>query len=239
MSFRNRLTSLLVCSSLLCGVAFAQEAAKPKDEKKPAAAKPDDKKPAAAGQDKHAGGMDEAAMMEAWMKASTPGENHKLMEGMTGDWTYVNKMWHNPDPSAKPEESTGTATIKSMYGGRYFQGEYAGTFEMPGPDGKPQKMDFRGSSVHGYDNVTGKFVGTWIDNMGTGIMTFEGKYDAAGKSFTYTGTFDCPMQQCKVAVREVVKITDKDHHVMEWYETRPGEKERKTMEITYTRKGAK
>lgn len=230
MTFRSRLTAFALSGTLLCGLAFAQESAKHKDEAK---------KPAAAAQEKHEGGPDEAAAMEAWMKASTPGENHKLLEGMTGDWTYVNKMWHNPDPNAKPEESTGTATVKSMYNGRYFQGDYAGSFEMPGPDGKPQKMEFRGSSLHGYDNMSGKFFGTWIDNMGTGIVVFEGKYDPASKSFTYTGNYDCPMRQCKVSVREVVKITDKDHHMMEWYETTPGAKEQKTMEITYTRKGAK
>lgn len=227
MCSRNRITSLLLCGTLLCGFAWAQESAKPKDDKK------------SGGQNAHEGGMDEAAMMEMWMKAASPGENHKLLESMVGDWTYVNKMWHNPDPNAPAEESTGTCSTKPIMGGRFFQNEIAGSFEMPGPDGKPMKMDFRGTGLNGYDNVTGKFVGTWIDNMGTGIMYFEGSYDPAAKSFTYTSTFDCPMQRCKVAIREVVKIIDKDHHVMEWYETRPGEKERKTMEITYTRKGAK
>jgi hypothetical protein len=38
----------------------------------------------------------------------------------------------------------------------------------------------------------------------------------------------------KIPVREVIRIVDKDNHVMEWYETRDG-KEQKTMEIVYTR----
>jgi hypothetical protein len=36
-------------------------------------------------------------------------------------------------------------------------------------------------------------------------------------------------------IREVLKMTDKDHHVFEWYEDRGGQ-EAKTMEISYTRK---
>jgi Protein of unknown function (DUF1579) len=38
-----------------------------------------------------------------------------------------------------------------------------------------------------------------------------------------------------VPVREVIKVTDKNHHVFEWYENRGGQ-ETKTMEIDYTRK---
>ena len=39
----------------------------------------------------------------------------------------------------------------------------------------------------------------------------------------------------KQKIREVVKLADKDHMTMEWYEDRQG-KETKTMEIDYARK---
>jgi len=35
-------------------------------------------------------------------------------------------------------------------------------------------------------------------------------------------------------VRQVVKVLSDDSHILEWYEVRGG-KERKTMEMTYTR----
>jgi hypothetical protein len=38
----------------------------------------------------------------------------------------------------------------------------------------------------------------------------------------------------KQKIREVVKLTDKDHMNFEWYEDRGG-KEAKTLEINYTR----
>ena len=50
-------------------------------------------------------------------------------------------------------------------------GEYSGKFKMPGADGKMKDMNFKGISLDGYDNVKQKFVSTWIDNMGTGIMS--------------------------------------------------------------------
>jgi Protein of unknown function (DUF1579) len=44
------------------------------------------------------------------------------------------------------------------------------------------------------------------------------------------------MPGMKSHVREVVKLTDKNHMSLEWYETPAGGQEHKTMEISYTRK---
>jgi hypothetical protein len=115
--------------------------------------------------------------------------------------------------------------------------EVTGQMEMPGPDGKKKKMTFKGYGTEGYDNVKKKFVGTWMDSMGTGIMMAEGDYDSATKTFTYTGEIEM-MPGMKQKIREVVKLTDKDHMDFEWYEDRGG-KEMKTMEIAYTRAGKK
>ncbi|MGE0480469.1 MAG: DUF1579 domain-containing protein [Phycisphaerae bacterium] len=236
MSFRK-----LLCMTIVGGLAFGVANAQ---DKKPEVPKKEDVKKAIedaakkVGDDKktHEGGMsaEEKAMMDAMMALGQPGDNHKLLEPMVGEWTYTTKFWM--DPSAPPSESTGNSSVKSLMGGRYFVGEHKGKFEMPGPDGKPVPMDFHGIATNGYDNNTKKFVSTWIDNMSTMIMTFEGTYDPATKAFTYTGTMpDCMSPGKNVSVREVIRILDKNKHVMEWYETRDG-KEMKSMEITYTRK---
>jgi Protein of unknown function (DUF1579) len=81
--------------------------------------------------------------------------------------------------------------------------------------------------------VKKKFVSSWIDNMGTGIMHFEGVYDPAAKTLTYRSDYE-PMPGMKTKVRELVSIVDRDHHTMEYFEDRGG-REVKTMEITYTR----
>ena len=168
------------------------------------------------------------------MELSKLNENHKLLASMAGSWTNVVKMWMNPDPSAAPTTSTGTAVRKPVMGGRYFEGDFTGKISMPGPDGKMKDMDFKGMSLEGYDNMKKKFFGTWVDNMGTGVMMMEGDYDPATKTFTYTAEEEM-MPGMKTKVREVVKIVDANHHTLEWYEDRGG-KEVKTMEINYTRK---
>jgi Protein of unknown function (DUF1579) len=176
-------------------------------------------------------------MMKQMMEMSKLNENHKLLADMNGNWNYAIKMWMNPDPNAKPQESKGTATRKSVMGGRYFVMDVNGKMQMPGEDGKMKDMQFKGMAVEGYDNVKKKFVSSWIDSMGTGIQSSEGTYDPTTKTFTFNMEMEM-MPGMKTPVREVIKVTDKDHMLLEWYENRGG-KEVKTMEIAYTRAGKK
>lgn len=190
----------------------------------------------AAGQESKGGmpaDMDEKAMWEMMEKLGAPGDNHKLLETyMVGDWTYTMKSFHGPEP----EESTGTMTTKSVYGGRYFVGQLKGTISVPGPDGKKEKKQFEGTSTTTFNNSTEKFQNTWIDSMSTGIFISEGTYDASTKTFTYSGTMDYGPMKC--TSRIVIKLIDKNKHTMEMHESMGGAPEMKTMEITYTRKGS-
>jgi hypothetical protein len=183
------------------------------------------------------GQPDPKEMMKQMMEMSKLNENHKLLADMNGNWNFDIKMWMNPDPNAKPQESKGTATRKSAMAGRYAVMDVTGKMQMPGEDGKMKDMQFKGMGVEGYDNVKKKFVSSWIDNMGTGIQFSEGTYDPATKTFTYASEIEM-MPGMKTPVREVLKMTDKDHMQMEWYETHGGQ-EKKTMEIAYTRAGKK
>ena len=173
-----------------------------------------------------------AEEMKQMMEMAKLNDNHKLLASTAGTWSYTVKMWM--DPKGKPTESTGTATRKSIMDGRYVSGEYSGKFKMPGADGKMTEMNFIGMSMDGYDNVKKKFVSGWVDNMGTGIMTMDGTYDAATKTFTYTGEYEM-MPGMKEKVRQLIKMTDATHMTMEYYEDR-GQGEAKTMEINYTKK---
>jgi hypothetical protein len=175
--------------------------------------------------------MPSADEMKQMMEMGKLNENHKVLASTAGTFTYVVKMWM--DPKGNPSESTGTAIRKAIMDGRYVTGDHSGSFKMPGADGKMKDMNFKGISLDGYDNAKQKFVSTWIDNMGTGIMMLDGAYDAATKTFTYTGDYEA-MPGMKSKVREVIKITDKGM-AMEYYEDR-GQGEMKAMEINYTRK---
>lgn len=165
------------------------------------------------------------AMMEAWQKAATPGPQHRqLAEHFAGTWDTKQTMWM--DPSAPPMTSTGRSVNTAVLGGRHVRMDFTGEFM-----GQP----FEGVGYSSYDNVKGKYVGSWMDSMSTGQFMAEGDYDAASKTYTYRGEMADPMKPGTMTpVREVVRVLDNDRHVMEFYETHDGQ-ERKSMQIEYTR----
>ena len=178
--------------------------------------------------------VDMQKMMQQMTEMSKLNENHKLLSSLDGNWDYAIKFWMNPDPNAKPQESKGTATRKSIMGGRYVTMDVSGKMQMPDETGKMKDVTFKGMGIEGYDNVKKKFVASWVDNMGTGIEFSEGTYDPSTKSFTYTSEIEM-MPGMKTQVREVIKVADNNHMSLEWYENQGGQ-EKKTMEINYTKK---
>jgi Protein of unknown function (DUF1579) len=172
-----------------------------------------------------AGKMDEKAMMEMMAKYSTPGEEHKKLEQFVGTWDTTNKMWM--DPNAPAQESKGVAENKMALGGRFLEQHYEGTF---------MNQPFTGMGYTGYDLYKKQYVGTWMDSMGTTIMTTTGTADASGKTMTFTGTMDDYMTGKKANFKEVVTVVDNDHHTFEMWWPGPDGKMFKTMEIQYARK---
>ena len=172
-----------------------------------------------------AGPPDEKAIMEAMTKAGTPGEPHKKLEPMVGTFDVKMKMWM--DPSKPAEESTGKSENKWVLGNRFVQQSYEGTFM-----GQP----FTGMGYTGYDNITKKYTGTWMDSANTATMNTTGKSDAAGKVMTFTGTMIDPVTGKACKLTEKVTVADNDHHMLEMWGPDPTGKNYKMMEINYTRK---
>jgi hypothetical protein len=176
--------------------------------------------------------MDEKAMMDAWMEMAKLNENHKLLGSMVGTWEYKMQCWMGPEPKT----TKGTAKHVAIMDGRFIHSEHDGEMLMPGPDGKDVTKPFHGASVTGYDNVKGKFVSVWMDNMSTGFTLSEGTYDPASKTFSYTGEMSDPTNpEKKAKYRYTIVIKDNDHHTFTWYDIQNGQ-EMKTMEMEYTRK---
>jgi hypothetical protein len=172
------------------------------------------------------GEPDPAAMMEAMKKYATPGEAHQALKPIVGSWTCTVKFWMSP--GAPAQESPATEEAKMVMGDRYLVEMVKGNFGG---------MPFEGQGTFGYDNLKKKYVGAWIDNMGTGIMTSEGTYDAAKKTFTMASQFTDPMTGKTAKSRDVLRIESDTKLVREMWAKAPNGKEYKSMEITYTRKG--
>jgi hypothetical protein len=166
------------------------------------------------------------AMMDKMTKAATPGPQHEVLKKLAGDWNAKVKV--QMDPSQPAQESQSTSTVTVLMDGRYSQEVVSG--QMMG-------SPFSGMGITGYDNVLGKYVSTWIDNMGTGIMASQGTADASGKVITWASSMSDPATGKVTRERMVTTIVDDDHHTLEMYSIPPGaKKEMKTMTIEYTRK---
>ena len=162
--------------------------------------------------------------MKAWMAYMTPGDIHKMLAKDDGQWSEEVTMWMAP--GAPPTKSTATVTNKMILGGRYQESKHTGT--MMG-------MPFEGYGLLGYDNARKIFVSSWIDNMGTGMMYMEGKWDDKTKTINFTGKSTDPATGKEIAVRETFTLIDPNKQKLEMFMTHDG-KEFKTMEIAFTRK---
>jgi hypothetical protein len=212
-----RTLKLAVLSLALCTAAvpaFSQDhqdhkAADPKAAEKPGHGQP----------------MDQA-MMEAWMKAATPGEQHKHLARGAGKWATTQKMWMAP--GQPPMETTGTMEGEMILGGRYLHTVYKASMM-----GQP----FEGQAFEAYDNVTQELISAWIDTMGTGILISRGKCDdPACKTVTVSGTMADPMGGPTVTMRQVTTWIDNDNYKFEIWGTDPQGGEAKMMEMTAKRK---
>ncbi len=166
------------------------------------------------------------AMMDKMAKAATPGTQHALLTAMAGDWTRTVKL--QMDPSKPVQESQSTSSITVLMDGRYIQETISGQWGG---------MPYRGMGLYGFDNVSGKYVSTLIDNMGTGFMTCVGTADPSGKVIHWDATMNDPVSGRPATSRMVTTVIDDDHHTLEMFSVPPGaKKERKIMTIDYVRK---
>ncbi|HEU4521656.1 MAG TPA: DUF1579 domain-containing protein [Thermoanaerobaculia bacterium] len=164
-------------------------------------------------------------MMEAYQKATSPGDAHKALDSMVGTWDTVIRFW--AAPGAPPQESTGIAENRWILGGRYVEQRFKGSAM-----GQP----FEGLGYTGYDNMRKQYFGTWMDTMSTGMMSTTGRVEDGGKTWKFKGMMDDPVMNTSIPVDEVVKVLSPDKHVMEMWQPGPDGKSFKSMEITYTRK---
>jgi len=168
---------------------------------------------------------DQKAQMEAMMKAMMPGEQHKLLNNMVGTFDLKVTAWMMP--GEPPMNSTGTSVNTWIMGGRYVEQKTSGSFM-----GQP----FNGLGYTGYDNLKKTYWSSWMDNMGTGIMTSTGATTDNGKTWKFSGTEPDPMTGKDTPVEEHITVVDKDHYTFDMWSPGPDGKMMKVMEIAYTRK---
>ena len=226
---RTKLLKTVVAGVVVLSFVAVSEAGYPKKQAAAPAVEPAAAAPADAAAAPQAGAeqaMDPkmTEMMAKMQEYATPNENHKILEALAGNWDYT-LSWQMSAESA-PEVSNGTSMSQWILGGRYLEQTVSGTSK-----GQP----FEGRGLTGYDNAKKEYFSLWYDNMSTGLMMAKGSYDAATKTLSESGEFECPIKGHMV-YRGVLKIVDDNTHAYEMYTMGEDGKEFKNMEITYSRK---
>ena len=100
-----------------------------------------------------------------------PGAEHEWLKKMEGTWTATMKM--------AGAESKGVATYKMELGGLWLSSSMES--ELFG-------QKFSGRGFDGYDVQKKKYIGIWVDSMGTAPVLTEGTYDKDKKTLMMAGT---------------------------------------------------
>jgi uncharacterized protein DUF1579 len=162
-------------------------------------------------------------MMAAWQKAMTPSEGHRRLEPMVG--TFHAKATFVMTPGEPEQVSEGSSEHRWVLGGRWLEQKYQ--TPMMG-------MPFEGIGFTGYDNVQGKYVGTWMDSFGTGHMISIGTGKPSDTEIESEAQAIDPSGNimrfwCKL------RIQDHDHHSFEMWTKAPNGRRYRNMLVEYTR----
>ncbi|MHC4416384.1 MAG: DUF1579 domain-containing protein [Planctomycetota bacterium] len=170
---------------------------------------------------------EQATQADACAQAAEVADAHKKFEPFVGTFRANVKMWMGP---GDPHVSTGMMINTMDLGGRYLQQRYKGdAADGPFPN-------FEGRGYWGFNTVSGRYEGFWIDSASTFMQTEAGDVDASGKVWTMIGEVTDPQSGRPMKKKSVITLKDDDHHLHEMFFTgSEGQEWCKAMEIAYTR----
>ena len=156
---------------------------------------------------------------EQMMRNAMPGEPHKQLAKLAGDWTYTTKL---AMPGQEPMESKGTAKMMMTLDGRFLHEQSNG--EMMG-------MPVTTTRVLGYNNATKNYEAVWTWTMNTGMLLLKGPSTDGGKTINLEGGYEEAAGQQKMVVK--MSILSDDHFT---YELGHGDPSGAVMTMDYQRK---
>ena len=135
------------------------------------------------------------------MKNAQPGEAHKRLARLAGEWTYTSTM---NVPGQEPQRSEGTAKMMMTLDGRFLHEQNTG--QMMG-------MPVTGTRVTGYNNGAKRYEAVWTWTMSTGMLNLSGTSPDDGKTIHLAGDYDEADGPHRMTV--TMKIESDDHLVFE------------------------
>jgi len=147
-----------------------------------------------------------------------PGPEHERIKEMVGTWDAVMDM--------AGQKTKAAVTYKSICGGMWVESDFEGDL-----GGAP----FQGRGLDGYNQITKKYVGVWVDSMSSAPLRFEGDYDAKTKLLVMTGESLNPNGNLE-KFKSTTETKDKDHFTFKMFMIQPDGQEQLAFTIEYMRR---
>jgi hypothetical protein len=132
---------------------------------------------------------------------------HKWLQHLLGDWTFVSECSGGPDQPVMKSE--GRESVRSV-GDLWIVGESHA--EMPGGEGAVHSV-----ITIGFDptlGTGGRFVGTWFCSVWTKLFHYEGDLDEATNVLPLNSTGPNPMDLTKIAhFQDIIELHGPDRRV--------------------------
>jgi hypothetical protein len=174
--------------------------------------------------------------MPSWMRRGLPGPGHAALEPLVGAWRvhksiYATMGRRSDEPPLVSDDII--ARREWVAGGRYVQDTTEGTVAG---------MPYWRRGWLGYSNMDRRYEWVTIDAVNTTMMIYLGAPGSGQRTpismsgaFTDQGVAGERSVGKRVGQRTVIRIENKDRHVIELYFTPPGGKEALADRSVYTR----
>jgi len=170
-----------------------------------------------------ASAQQDTAILETLRELATPGEHHEHLAPLVGSWITAGTYWLS---SGETAEASGTIETEWVLGGLFLQSRMRSELL-----GEP----YEGLAIDGYDYVTEQYMGSYVDNLGSFVLSFTGTCDQDGRVRTMRAEFIDPVWGTKMVNRSVTTIIDDDTYRYESWLVHEDGREFKQLEFTATR----
>ena len=168
--------------------------------------------------------QDDALVTETLELLRTPSEHHRHLERLIGTWAVEGRYFL---PSGEPTDFRGTIESSSVMDGLFVESRLVA--ELVG-------QPYHGRIVDGYDTVTERYVATFFENIGPGIVWASGVCEEEGRVRTLMGEVPDPVWGGTYTLRSVHTFIDDDTYRYDAFLAHEDGREFKQMEYVATRR---
>ena len=176
-------------------------------------------------------------MLAKWQAVRVPSKQHELLRKLVGEWDIILRF----HAGEQTWESRCTSQCTLLHGGRFMLEQITGQVYAPDEKGSMQLELFTATRLLGYDNYKKTFVGIFIDNGNTTMLSFLGiqKPDPSSEEIVMFGLIDEPMLDIHdTTMKYLLRLKDKDHYAWERYALAVSDNA-KIIDFNYSRTNAK